>query len=412
MTTHRSLSTITFNNFNRKEIITKFDGGRLSSEGGSLLLREADRILKLTERMAGCFTDLRHPSKVEHSVAQLLRQRIFALALGYEDLNDHDTLRADSQLALICGKDDVTGDTRVRARDVGTPLAGSSTLNRLELAGSGRNQGRYKKISADEQALDRLMVDVFLESQNDEPEEIWLDLDATDDLIHGQQEQRFYHGYYHNYCYLPLYIFCGDQILCARLRPSDIDAAQGSVEECARIVAQIRMRWPNTRIVLRADSGFCRDRLMDFCESNGLYYVFGMAKNARLLKRVQRQMRKSKNRCHHTGEASRRFVSFRYRTHKSWSRKRRVICKAEHLPVRYGTDGANPRFIVTNLPHSVSGSSQHCYEKLYCARGEMENVIKQQQLCLFADRTSTHWMRANQLRLYFSAFAYMLLDAI
>lgn len=280
------------------------------------------------------------------------------------------------------------------------------------MAGFGKAQARYKKISADSSAIDELMVQVFLESYDDEPEQIWLDLDAIDDLLHGHQEERFYHGYYQGYCFLPRYIFCGDQLLCARLHTADRDAACGSEAQLARIVAQLRDRWPNTRIVLRADSGFCREYLMKFCESKGLYYVFGVAKNRRLERRVQRQLQKSKRKCERTGQPSRRFVSFRHRTLESWTKSRLVICKAEYLPHKNQRAGANPRFIVTNLPRHLCGSNRHCYEQLYCARGEMENLIKQQKLDLAADRTSTHWLQSNQLRLYFSAFAYLVMDAI
>ncbi|MFA5631862.1 MAG: IS1380 family transposase [Porticoccaceae bacterium] len=396
-----------FHPVGRRDVVGSFDGGRLSTDGGGLLLREVDRRLGLLERVAGCFTDYRNPNSIEHSVQALVAQRIYGLALGYEDLNDHDALRADSTLALLAGKRDLTGQARERERDKGYPLAGSSTLNRLELTTpASAASHRYKKIAADAEAFDRLLVDLFLESYAQAPREIWLDLDATDDPLHGQQEGRFFHGYYRCYCYLPLYIFCGEQLLCARLRPSSQDGAAGSVEELTRIVAQIRTRWPNTRIVIRGDSGFCRDAIMQWCETQNVSYVLGLARNARLRAALEPEMAEAREEHENTGQAARRFRDFRYRTHSSWSCERRVIGKAEYLPNK-----ENPRFVVTNLPRH-RGDARHLYERLYCARGEMENRIKEQQLGLFADRTSTATLRANQLRLYFSSFAYVLMQGL
>ena len=275
----------------------------------------------------------------------MLGQRVYALALGYEDLNDHEELRRDSLLALLVGKADLKGTGRVRARDRGYPLAGASTLNRLELGtAESASSDRYKRIAADPVAMDRLLVEVFMESYARAPREIWLDLDATDDPVHGRQEGRFFHGYYRHYCYLPLYIFCGEHLLGARLRPSNIDGSAGSVEELERIVGQIRARWPKTRIVVRGDSGFCREALMRWCEDNGLGYVFGLARNARLVRAIGRQLHEARAEYRRTGEPARRYRDFRYRTRKSWSRSRRVVGKAQHLP-----RGANPRFVVTNL---------------------------------------------------------------
>jgi hypothetical protein len=332
---------------------------------------------------------------------------VYGLVLGYEDLNDHDVLRKDSALALLVGKSDLTGDERVREQDRGNPLAASSTLNRLELSTpEAAPVDRYKKIAADPGAFDRLLVDLFIESHPKPPREIWLDLDATDDPLHGHQEGRFFHGYYRCYCYLPLYIFCGEQLLCARLRPSNQDAATGSVEELERIVTQIRAHWPKTRIVIRGDAGFCREAIMRWCEDNRVRYVLGLARNKRLQRALGKEMAAAKAAHERTGNPARRFRDFRYRTRKSWSCERRVIGKAEYLPNK-----ANPRFVVTNLT-ARDASAKRLYERLYCARGDMENRIKEQQLGLFADRTSTATMRANQLRLYFSSFAYVLMQGL
>jgi hypothetical protein len=387
--------------------VGRFDGGRITSDGGGLLLREVDQCIGLLDRLGGCFTDYRNPEAIEHSVSALVAQRVYGLALGYEDLNDHDVLRKDSVLALLVGKHDLTGEGRVREQDRGNPLAASSTLNRLELSTpEGAVADRYKKIAADRAALGRLLVDVFLESQRKPPREIWLDLDATDDPLHGHQEGRFFHGYYRCYCYLPLYIFCGEHLLCARLRPSNQDASAGSVEELDRIVGQIRARWPKTRILIRGDAGFCREAIMAWCETNQVRYVLGLARNKRLQRALGEAMEEARQAHEHSGQPARRFRDFCYRTRKSWSRERRVVGKAEYLPGK-----ANPRFVVTNLTPREA-RAKRLYEQLYCARGEMENRIKEQQLGLFADRTSTATMRANQLRLYFSSFAYVLLHGL
>jgi len=396
-----------FHALGRREVVGCFDGGRITSDGGGLLLREVDARIGLMSRLAGCFVDYRNPQSIEHSVQSLVAQRIYGLALGYEDLNDHDVLRADSLLALLVGKSDVTGQRRLRDRDKGCPLAGSSTLNRLELSeADDAAHSRYKRIAADPEALDRLLVDLFVDSYARAPREIWLDLDATDDPLHGHQEGRFLHGYYRCYCYLPLYIFCGEHLLCARLRPANQDASAGSVEELSRIVAQIRERWPKTRIVIRGDSGFCREAIMRWCEDNRVGYVLGLARNARLVRMLGAGLHEAHSEHLATGAPARRFQELCYRTRKSWSRSRRVVGKAEHLP-----KGANPRFVVTNLP-CRRAAAKRLYEQLYCARGEMENRIKEQQLGLFADRTSAATLRANQLRLYFASFAYVLMHAL
>jgi hypothetical protein len=388
-------------------VTARFDGGPITSDAGGLLLREVEEHTGIIRRLAGCFTDYRDEELIEHSVEELLRQRIFALALGYEDLNDHDHLRHDPLLATLVGKADPTGGDRVRRRDRGKALAGRNTLNRLELTPRRADQkSRYKKIVAHAGQIELLFVDVFLQLHPSPPERIVLDLDATDDPVHGDQLGKFFHGYYKSYCFLPLYIFCGDHLLCARLRPSDIDAAAGSVKQLARIVAQIRLQWPEVPIVVRGDSGFCREHLMAWCEAHGVDFILGLAKNKRLERIVGKELYQAKEQFEATGKAARLFKDFPYRTRKSWSRSRRVVGKAEHL-----RKGANPRFVVTSLAADTV-DARALYEDEYCARGEMENRIKEQQLYLFADRTSAHSMRANQLRLWFSSVAYTLLQVI
>ena len=290
MNTECKPEQLEFQSLGRREVIGRFDGGRITSDGGGLLLREVDQHIGLLDRLAACFTDHRNPESIEHSVRDLVAQRVYGLALGYEDLNDHDDLRKDSTLALLVGKRDLTGERRVRAQDRGNPLAASSTLNRLELGTpESASSDRYKRIAADSEALDRLLVDLFLESYRKPPRKIWLDLDATDDPLHGQQEGRFFHGYYRCYCYLPLYIFSGEHLLCARLRTADKDASSGSVDELQRIVGQIRARWPKTRIIIRTDSGFCRDAIMAWCETNDVGYVLGLARNKRLQRALSKE---------------------------------------------------------------------------------------------------------------------------
>jgi hypothetical protein len=378
-----------------RQVVAEFAGDWLTTDGGSLLLRQADRKIGLLRRVAGCFTDYRQPERIEHRLAEMLAQRIYGLALGYEDLNDHEQLRQDPLLGVLSGK-----------RDLGEPLAGKSTLNRLELTPVGSPAAeRYNKISYSAERLDALLVDLFLEAHPRAPREIVLDLDATDTPLHGRQEARFFHGYYGHYCYLPLYVFCGDHLLCARLRPSNIDASAGSLAEVQRIVRQIRARWPKTSIILRADSGFCREELLAWCENNDVDYVFGFARNKRLRKIIGRAMQEAKQEHRRTGKPARVFTEFAYRTKKSWSRARRVIAKAEQIEGK-----ENPRYLVTSLGKEA-WSAQKLYEQLYCARGEMENRIKE-QLSLFADRMSTETLRANQLRLYFSSLAYVLVEAL
>lgn len=380
-----------------RRVEAAFDGGAITSDGGAVLLGATDRALRLVERFACCFRDRRRAELVEHEVKTLVGQRVFGQALGYEDLNDHDWLRHDPVMAVLVGK------LAARRRDC-APAAGKSTLNRLEL--SRPEPSRYHKISHDPSAIEALFVDVFLEAHARAPEEIVLDLDATDDPIHGGQEGRFFHGYYGGYCYLPLYVFCGRHLLAAKLRPSNIDGSAGSLEEVERIVGQIRARWPQVRIVLRANSGFARDALMTWCEENRTHYLFGLARNVRLVAQIEAELAEAAAESTATGAPARRFKDFMWTTRDSWSRRRRVVGKAEH------TQGeANPRFVVTSLDLQRA-DARTLYEDLYCARGEMENRIKECQLDLFADRTSSATMRANQLRLWFASMAYVLVDGL
>lgn len=400
-------SSFEFHRLYRREVMAQFDGGDITTDAGGLLLREVDLRLSLSERLATCFTDHRRPDKVEHKVGELVAQRLYGLALGYEDLNDHDQLRADPMLALLVGKAEPKGTDRRRAQDRGKAGAGKSTLNRLELTPEKADAtARYKKIVYQAEALDRLLVELFLEAHEQPPAQIVLDLDATDDPVHGNQEGRFFHGYYREYCYLPLYIICGEFVLCARLRSSNIDPSAGALDEVKRMVTQIRAQWPQVEIVLRGDCGFCRDAILSWCEENSVGYVFSLSKNKRLVKIIGRQLQEAKRQFEQSRQAARVFTEFSYQTRKSWKRERRVVAKAEHLE-----KGANPRFVVTSFS-AEQIETRALYEELYCARGAMENRIKEQQLALFADRTSTELMRSNQLRLYFSTFAYQLLQGL
>jgi hypothetical protein len=403
-----------------RELVWRFDGGDITSDGGVLVLKKLEARTGIVRRFAACFTDYRKADQIEHPLLDLVMQRVFGLALGYEDLNDHDDLRRDPMLAVALGKDDVKGEQRRRAQDRGKALAGKSTLNRLELTapdygGSPRQKDsdkpETKKIVVDPESIDALLVDLFMEAHEQAPERIILDLDATDDIVYGQQEGRFYHGYYHDYCYLPLYVFCGEHLLCARLRMSNIDASADSVEELEPdpegTPARIRQRWPAVKILLRGDGGFCREKLMAWCEREGMDYIFGLAQNARLKKQIEPEMAQAEKQFEQTKTSARVFTEFLYATQDTWSRQRRVIAKAEHI-----AKGANPRFVVTSLS-AQQMAAQELYEKEYCARGECpENRIKEQQLDLFADRTSTGKMWSNQLRLYFSSITYVLLQTL
>jgi hypothetical protein len=389
-------SSFGFEGSGNREIIARFDGGTISSDGGAFLLRQTDRVVNLIPRLAESFLDGRDPALVRHSIAEMLSQRIYGLALGYEDLNDHEQLRRDPVFGILAGK-----------AELDEPLAGKSTLNRLEL-GTGIND-RYKKITFWKTGVDELMVKVFIESYQTAPLEIVLDVDTTDLPLHGKQEGRFFHGYYDSYCYLPLYVFCGDHLLCSRMREANHDAAFGCLEEIERIVKQIRAAWPTVKIVLRGDSGFCRNQLMSWCENNGVDFVFGLARNQRLRKIIGQQMHEATEQWNKTRQPARVFTEFEYSTKKTkkggWDRERRVVAKAEHI------DGKeNPRFVVTSLK-AERWAGRALYEELYCERGDMENRIKE-QFSLFADRVSAETMRANQMRMYLSAAAYILVSAL
>ena len=367
-----------------RRVEASFDGGSITSDAGGLLLGSTDRAIGLIDRLAQCFEDRRDADLIEHQVRTLVGQRVFGLALGYEDLNDHDHLRHDPLLAVLLGK------LSAKRSDC-APIAGKSTLNRLEL--SRPEPTKYHRISHDAAAIETLLIDLFVEAHRRAPRQIVLDLDATDDPLHGHQEGRFFHGYYDNYCYLPLYVTCGRHLLAAKLRPSNIDGAAGAEVELARIVGRLRASWPGVRILMRADSGFAREWLMAWCEAHGVDFVFGLARNDRLVAEIGWHLERARAESQRTGQPARRFKDFQYTTRKSWSRRRRVIGKAEW------TQGeANPRFIVTSLGRAeIEG--RPLYEKIYCARGDMENRIKECQIDLFADRTSAATLRANQLRL-------------
>jgi len=402
-----------FQGLGRRRVQAAFDGGHVSSDGGALLLREVDARLDICRRFAQCFTDHRHPAFVEHSVTSLVRKRVMGLCLGYEDLNDHDTLSLDPLLAAACGKTDPEGRRRTNkhARAKGQALAAHSTLHRLELTPETVDWAdpnrRYYKLVHHAGQIEAFFLELFLERFAQAPEEIVLDFDPTDIVLHGEQEGRFFHGYYGDYCYLPLYVFCGDQFVAARLRTSDRDASDGALELFIQIVTAIRATFPNVRIIIRGDSAFARDPLMTYCEQGEeLYYLFGLAKNERLKRLVRTQQYEAQQQHALTGAPARVYTEFRYRTRKSWRRARRVIAKAEHLD-----KGPNPRFVVTNLPgHEIQ--SRALYEGRYCPRGDMENRIKEHQLDLYADRASSHFMRTNQLRLWLSALAYVLMNAL
>jgi Transposase DDE domain group 1 len=389
-------SSFGFAGSGKREIVARFDGGTISTDGGAFLLRETDGRLNLLARLADCFLDGRNQSMVEHSIVEMLSQRIYGLALGYEDINDHEQLRKDPVFGMLAGKEELD-----------QPLAGKSTLNRMEL-GTGAKD-RYKKITYWKTAIDELLVKVFLESHRQAPAQIVLDVDATDLPLHGKQEGRFFQGYYDGYCYLPLYIFCGEHVLCAKLREADHDAYFGCLPEIQRIVAQIRAVWPDVKIILRGDSGFCRNELMSWCEGKGVDFVFGVARNQRLRKIIGQQLHAAREQWRLTGKPARVFTEFEYSTKKTkkggWDHKRRVVAKAEHI------DGKeNPRFVVTSLTDE-EWKAQALYEGLYCERGNMENRIKE-QFSLFADRMSTETMRANQMRLYLSSMAYILVSGL
>jgi hypothetical protein len=400
MPTECSATLFEFEAVERRSVVAGFDGGNITSNAGALLLGQVDRGLGLVRRFAECFLDRRDPRYVEHQVETLVGQRIFGLALGYEDLNDHDELRKDPTFAVLAGKLSPVLRTDCEA------LAGKSTLNRLEHT-PRRHASKYHRIDCDGARVDALLVDLFVDAHRRAPREIVLDLDNTDIPLHGMQEGRFYHGYYEEHCYLPLYVFCGRHLLLARQRRANVAGSAGAVEEMTRIIAQIRRRWPRARIILRADSGFCNDELMVWCEANRVDYVFGLARNSRLEAALVEPLAQARRLCIASGKPARVFRDFQYCTIDSWSRTRRVVGKAEHT-----LDGANPRFVVTSLKRTrVAYDARALYEDLYCARGEAENRIGE-QFELFADRASSATMAANQLRMWFSAMAYVLVDTL
>ena len=400
MQTECSAKLFEFEAVERRAVVAGFDGGDITSNGGALLLGQVDRGLGLVRRFAQCFSDRRDPRYVEHQVETLLGQRIFGLVLGYEDLNDHDELRKDPTFAVLAGK------LHPVLRSDCEALAGKSTLNRLEHTPK-RHGSKYHKIDCDGAQVDALLIELFREAHERAPVEIVLDLDNTDMPLYGGQEGRFFHGYYDEYCYLPLYVFCGRHLLLARQRRANVAGSDGAIEEMTRIVAQIRQKWPRVHIILRADSGFSNDALMGWCEANGVDFVFGLARNTRLEAALGEQLATAKQLCLMSGKPARVFRDFQYRTIDSWSRARRVVGKAEHT-----LDGANPRFVVTSLKRTrLAYDARALYEDLYCGRGEAENRIGE-QFELFADRMSSATMQANQLRMWFSAMAYVLVDTL
>ena len=396
-----------FQDLGTRKVVAGFDGGMISSDAGGLLLREVAVATDLLRQFSTCFYDYRDQRFVEHSVRELISQKVIGLCLGYEDVVDHDLLRFDPLFATLCGKEDPSGESRTHARDKGKACAGKSTLNRLETCEGFLQTDGDKKIVADTARIERFFVKAFLNNHPGRPKRIVLDLDVTDNELHGEQEGRFFHGHYDCYCYLPLYIYCGDDLLCAKLRTADVDPAEGVTAQLERIVALIRNRWPHVQIIIRGDSSFCREELMRWCEERGLFYLIGLKGNTRLVARIKKHLHRSCVEHLRTGLPARKYLSFYYRTRRSWSRSRRVIAKAEYTE---GKD--NPRFIVTHLPRELQYSAQQLYEELYCPRGEMENRIKEQQLYLFADRSSCRKMAANQLRLWFSALGYVLMNEL
>jgi hypothetical protein len=397
---------LSFEGVGPRRIEADFSGGQVSSDGGALLLREVDLRIGLTERLARCFVDHRNPDLIEHSVRELIAQRVYGLALGYEDLNDHDLLSRDPLLATVVGKQDPQGEHRRSLKDRGRGAASASTLGRVERTKPNANIAtRYEKVVCDFDALRRSFVSTFLDSFERPPERLVLDVDPTDIELHGNQEQRFFHGYYGHYCYLPMYLFCGDYPLSVKLRPSNMDGSAGVVDLLAPVVEQIRETFPDVHLIIRGDSGFCREELMACCEQHAVDYVLGVARNSRLQDAVSQQMEQARREHLQTGRSARRFRDFHYQTVKTWSRARRVVGKAEYM-----AQGANPRFVVTSLS-ARQYEKRYLYEQLYCARGEMENRIKE-QMELFADRASCHSFRGNEIRLWWSLAAQLLMVSI
>ena len=404
-----------FQDLGPRKVVADFSGGTLSSDGGVLLLRQIDRGLGVSRNLAGCFHDLRDARFVDHELQQLLAQRLYGLALGYEDINDHQTLRLDPLLAVACEKRDPLGQDRLIPEHRGVALAAPSTLNRLEL--SNNKNTRAHKLPHDPETIRACLLEMAVRCLPRHARELVLDLDAMGHLLHGLQEGRHFNAYYGDYCYLPLYVMAGDVLLWAELRGADHGVTHGVVSALEQIVTAIRKRCPAVRIIVRGDSGFCTEEILSWCEEQEeIYYCIGLAKNSVLIEKLAPSLAQARARqCLVGGVSTRAFVEFEYQTVRSWSRRRRVIGKAEVTP-----EGDNPRFVVTNLPAEKFAddnegerfSPAKLYEVLYCARGEAENVLKQQVLDLQADRMSTHHMASNQLRLWLSAFAYLLLERL
>lgn len=413
-TTDCTEQPLLFQDLGRRKVVADFSGGSVSSDGGVLLLRQVDQLLGVSQGLAQCFRDRRDARWVEHALDELLRQRLFGEALGYEDLNDHTGLRRDPLLAVACEKRDPLGQDRERPGATGVVLAGAATLNRLEL--SNNKQSRYHKLEHDPARVEALVLKLGVRCVPKAAEEIVLDLDAMGHVLYGQQEGAHFNRYYDEYCYLPLYIFVGEVPLWAQLRTSDQDPIAGVVPALAKVVRALRQHCPRARLLVRGDANFCREEVMSWCEDQGVYYVFGFARNSALIERLGPALAEAwAAHCLCGGATVRRFAEFSYQTHHSWSRARRVIGKAE-----VNAQGQDVRFGVTNLP--VEGFAQEAdrtrftpqrlYEECYCARGEMENVLKQQVLDLKADRLSTHYLASNQLRLWLATLAYLLLDRV
>jgi hypothetical protein len=385
----------------KRQVVADFKGGRLTSDAGALLLRSVEERFGVIEQLSRCFEDKRDPRWVEHTVRDLVAQRVMGLALGYEDLNDHDELREDPLLAVAVGKRDPLGAERLAEGDQGKALAGKSTLNRLELSAAESDQ--YKKTPVDGEKVGRLLVDLFIQTREESPQQLILDIDTTCDVVHGKQEGRFFQGFYDEYCYQPRYVFCGPWLLSCTLKTAEVEAAAGAIEDVQSIVRRLREAWPEVRIWVRADSSFARDEIMNWCEQEpGVDYVVGFARNSKLTGMISEELEEARRLRDQSGHSERLYRDLRYRTRESWSRERRVVAKAE-----YTREGSNPRFLVTSLAKE-DFPAEWLYEQIYCARGDMENRIKEQQMGLFSDRTSTRRIKSNQLRLWFSSFAYWL----
>ena len=379
-----------------RDAVVCFNAGDVTSNGGVLMLERADRRIELTSRFAACFRDHRYPDRIEHTARQLVTQRVFGLCLGYEDISDHDAIGKDPLLVAACGKREGN-------------LAGHPTLSRLEMTKAGATAAtRYAKIEMVQSRVDDLLADVFMEAKGGaDPGLIVLDIDNSDVPLHGRQEGRFFHGYYNEYCYLPFYVFAGDHLLLARLQTADGDPARHAVTELKAIVARLKRKWPRAKILVRGDSGFCREELMAWCEAAGHFYLLGLARNERLEKHIADALEEAATLHAKSGAPERVFRDFDWTTRESWSRERRVVAKAEHLV----GGKSNPRFVVTNLPRR-SWAAKRLYEELYCARGEAENRIKEQQLGLFGTRLSTPTLQGNAVRMAMSAMAYVLTCAL